>query len=808
MTKASFMTKHAGVYRAVCLVAALLAIGFQEAGAASPQSPAPMEDRIAEVVTAQILAKGVPSASVAVMGDGRMLVQRAWGVTDVDRKTQADPSTTYQIASSSKQFTAALVLKQVDRGRIALDDSITRHLQGLKPEFAPITIEQLLNHTSGLANEYRDPAKRLETRTPAELRAMVAATSLTNTPGAAFLYSNTGYALLGMLIEELYGKSYADALRDEIAVPLGLTLAKCAEPRPGEANGYMRSPDGTLGPPPGLHHSQMLGVGGICATPGDLVKWTHALHTGKVLAAPTYTAMTTPRGAAAASNYGFGTYVRPAAWGGITMTHGGVTTTGHVSELQWYPAQSVAYSLLYNVAPRVPGISDLIPRIVLNVQPSLDERVGAIVKSEILAKGVPSVSAAVMRDGKMLLDRAWGVADVEKNVSASAATVYPIGSVAKQFTAALVLKQVERGRLALADPIGKHLARMDGDVAGVTIEQLLNHTSGLKRSVIEPDTRFEKLSADALLAKAAGGTLETKAGSTFTYSNAGYAVLGVLVEKLYGKTYGAALQDEIAGPLGLTTLRQCADTQPGDARGYGLAPGGGTPGDPPGLDNSQYLGSGGVCASAADLVKWTHALHTGRVLSAESYAAMTTPRGAAAPNGYGFGLDVTAMRWGPKAISHGGQSITGHIAELYWFPEHALAVAMLYNVFPRVSGIADLIPRIVLGAPLPEKISANAPATAAAPAAATTPAERSALVGVYEISPGRTFEVTLEAGSLYVTPGGSEKQPLVFLTGNTYALGKSDSTTTITFVVENGVVTGFEANANGNKRMLRKIVAR
>jgi D-alanyl-D-alanine carboxypeptidase len=84
----------------------------------------------------------------------------------------------------------------------------------------------------------------------------------------------------------------------------------------------------------------------------------------------------------------------------------------------------------------------------------LDERVAAIVKSEILAKGVPSVSVAVMRDGKMLLERAWGIADVEKNVSASASTTYYIGSVTKQFTAALLLKQVERGRLALTDPIG------------------------------------------------------------------------------------------------------------------------------------------------------------------------------------------------------------------------------------------------------------------------------------------------------------------------------------------------------------------
>ena len=374
------MTKQATVYWSLCLLAMVLLAcheraasaasrmgGRQLAGAALPQANATLDERVAAIVKSEMLAKGIPSVSVAVMRDGKMLVQGAWGVADADKKTKADISTTYQIASSTKQFTAALVLKQVDRGRLALSDSITKHLSGLKPEFDLITIEQLLNHTSGLGNDFRDPAARMETRTPAQLLSLIAATPLANKPGTSFLYSNTGFAVLGLLVETLYGKSYADALRDEIAKPLDLTLATCAEPRPGEATGYRRAEDGTLSPPPGLHHSQMLGVGGICATPGDLVKWTHALHTGKVLAPATYTAMTTPRGVAAANNYGFGSYVRPAPWGGITITHGGQTTNGHVSELQWYPKESVAYSLLYNAAPRVPGVSDLIPRIVLGV---------------------------------------------------------------------------------------------------------------------------------------------------------------------------------------------------------------------------------------------------------------------------------------------------------------------------------------------------------------------------------------------------------------------------------------------------------
>ena len=121
-----------------------------------------------------------------------------------------------------------------------------------------------------------------------------------------------------------------------------------------------------------------------------------------------------------------------------------------------------------------------------------------------------------MRDGKMLLERALGVADIEKNVSASKSTAYPVGSVTKQFTAALVLKQVDRGRLTLTDAIGKHLAGLTAEVGTITIEQLRNHTSGLKRAVIEPESRFENMSVESLLTKAAGGKLEKKPGTTGT----------------------------------------------------------------------------------------------------------------------------------------------------------------------------------------------------------------------------------------------------------------------------------------------------
>jgi CubicO group peptidase (beta-lactamase class C family) len=333
-------------------------------------------------------------------------------------------------------------------------------------------------------------------------------------------------------------------------------------------------------------------------------------------------------------------------------------------------------------------------------QEPLDDRVASIVKTEILAQGVPGASVAVLRDGRMLLERAWGLANIDTNVSASAATTHPVGSVSKQFTAALLLRQVDRGRLALRDPIGRHLAGLTPEAGAMPIEQLLNHTSGLQRSVVDPERRFENLPVETLLAMAVRDNPAASPSTTFEYSNAGYTVLGVLVEKLYGKSYGAALHDEIAAPLGLTTLTKCAEPKPNQAAGYSRGAGA-KPGPPPGIHHSQSLGADGICATAGDLVRWTHALHSGRVLSDASYQAMTRPRGAAITVSYGFGLSVATAAWGHKAIVHGGQSLTGHTAELNWCPEHKVAVALLYNAGPRVPGVSDLIPRIVLGVPLP-----------------------------------------------------------------------------------------------------------
>lgn len=440
---------------------------------------------------------------------------------------------------------------------------------------------------------------------------------------------------------------------------------------------------------------------------------------------------------------------------------------------------------------------------------SLAALADSIVKTRLLSQGVPSASVVIMRGGETLVQRAWGEADVAGGRAAEPGTVYGIGSISKQFTAVLLLKQVERGNLSLGDPIGRHLTGLRPEWSAITIEQLLNHTSGLQRSYVDPARITEDLPRDSLIAQAARDTMASRPGTAFLYSNTGYMLLGILVEKLYGKPYGDALRDEIARPLGLTALRACGDDEmTSRAAGYNRAFDG-TRTPAPTVHPSQMVGAGGICSTASDLAAWNRALHGGRVLSPESYAAMTTPRGAAIPANYGFGLDVRPAPWGGPAITHGGQEVFGFVAENGWYPADSLSVTILYNAYPRVAGVSTTaLAALSLGHTPPAAATpAPAPAVPATPATGITGEEaQRQFPGSYTMG-GAAFTVTFEDGRFYVAPPQGERRPLVHESGATYVLGGEGHPTTVTFLADaEGRVVGFLARPDGApERRLRKL---
>lgn len=362
-----------------------------EVTAESRPVPAPvhLNATIDSIVKADVLSHGTAGASVAIVRRDKTLIERSWGFADAEARRPADSMTMYRLGSMSKQFTAALTLKMVDRGKLKLDDPIGQYVKGLKPEWNHVTIEQLLNHTSGLPRDFRDIKRVAENLPTDSLIAMAARSPVpTNQAGKSFSYSNTGFMVLGALVEKLYGQSYGSALRDEIARPLGLTsLAWCADIEPVHeiAKGYRRASKNTYVKADYIHPSQMLGAGGICSNARDIAKWNNALHTGRVVSSASYTAMITPRGAAArrSSPYGFGLYVRATPGGGIVIVHDG-TTGGYSGENVWYPAESLSVTMLTNTSPSLGN--DLNLTEVMG-----DAALGRILQAPAVTEAAPTV---------------------------------------------------------------------------------------------------------------------------------------------------------------------------------------------------------------------------------------------------------------------------------------------------------------------------------------------------------------------------------------------------------------------------------
>nr|WP_294169714.1 serine hydrolase domain-containing protein [uncultured Sphingomonas sp.] len=338
------------------------------------------------------------------------------------------------------------------------------------------------------------------------------------------------------------------------------------------------------------------------------------------------------------------------------------------------------------------------------------------IAAEALAAGeAAGFAVAVVEDGRVRLARGYGFADLEQRTPVSADTVFRIGSVTKEFTAAGVLLLAERGRLSLDDRLAKFVP--DFPRAGeVTIRQLLNHTSGIRNYTSVPDflpavSPRDYTTADFIKVIGAVDPLYDFApGTSWSYSNSGYFLLGAVIERVSGQRYADFLQTNMFRPLGLlhTKPDDLGEIVSGRAEGYDK-----DPARPGAFRNAGHLSmsvaaaAGAMRSTAGDLARWHEALLGGRVLKPESLALMTTPgrladgrlaslaRPAAQTipgvvSDYGLGI-ATSVRDGRRGIGHGG-SINGFNAALQTYPEIRTTVVLLTNTG---GGTAKLMPRLV-----------------------------------------------------------------------------------------------------------------
>ena len=313
----------------------------------------PTLERIEAIVTEAAEDPAAVGISVAIGVGGRLIESYAAGLADVELEAPAAADTVYRIGSVTKPLTAALVLDLVERGEIGLDDDITGYVDFPTGEHV-VTVRHLLNHTSGIVSYTNVPAfwmtGAMRDLEPDELLAYVRDMPFEFEPGEEFNYNNTGYYLLGLLIEDVTGQSYDEHLRERFTGPLGLSRTRYDDPEAvmaGRAQGYQLVGE-EIRPAMELAMRNPGAAGGLVSTAEDLVRWQMALAAGEVIGRDSYEMMITPTELpdGSAANYGFG-YVIGSLESFDMVQHGG-GVHGFTAMLLHIPERDLHIAVLSN----------------------------------------------------------------------------------------------------------------------------------------------------------------------------------------------------------------------------------------------------------------------------------------------------------------------------------------------------------------------------------------------------------------------------------------------------------------------------
>jgi D-alanyl-D-alanine carboxypeptidase len=395
-------------------------------------------------------------------------------------------------------------------------------------------------------------------------------------------------------------------------------------------------------------------------------------------------------------------------------------------------------------------------------QTELDEKIDRILAASFDSNQL-GAAAIVVKDGAVIFRKAYGLADLELTVPVRPDMVYRIGSETKSFTAVAVMVLVERGVLSLDDAIRQHLEDLPVRFDSVSIRQLLSHTSGVADLFDEPyyDLMEEKFFAlvnddvgiEEFLDLFIHRDFDFAPGSAFGYSNAGYYLLGRLIERASGMVYAQFLSEAIFGPLHLRSTRYYSnvDVIPGRVPGY-LDDDTVVIRNPHScLPGSILYAAGGLLSSVDDLARFHLGLHGGELLNPAGTAALFTPetRGVLpGPTHYGLGFFIGRLK-GKTIYWHGGDAY-GFSASSFYLPDERIFVAILSNN-PRkttrdLDPMAKRIAALVAGDPFPdwEPITLQA-------------SQLARLEGTYRISETSTRHVIVDGSRIYTQRDGGRK---------------------------------------------------
>lgn len=317
-----------------------------------------------------------------------------------------------------------------------------------------------------------------------------------------------------------------------------------------------------------------------------------------------------------------------------------------------------------------------------SLEPALQEKIDTAVRQILARTGVPSASIALVRDQRLIYAQAYGYATLDPRRAALPSMRYPLGSISKEFTAAALLLLQEQKRLSLDDTAGKFIDQL-GPGAGVTIRQLLSHTSGVRdywpQDYLLPDMR-NPVTAATIIARWGSKPLDFAPGTSWQYSNTGYVIAGAIAEKAGGKPLFEQLSARIFRPLGMRSVLDVnANPLPAsDPTGYlRYALGSLRPSQP--SASGWLYAAGELAMTASDLARWDIALMQHKVLGEASLRQLTSEVVLANGAGtrYALGLDVE-LQHGRRMLSHGGE-IDGFTSDHALYPDDGVAVIVLTN---------------------------------------------------------------------------------------------------------------------------------
>jgi len=362
-----------------------------------------------------------------------------------------------------------------------------------------------------------------------------------------------------------------------------------------------------------------------------------------------------------------------------------------------------------------------------------------------------SGTVLVALHGQVILDQGYGLADRAHETPFTADTLFDIASISKPFTAAAVLRLEMQDKVKAGDPLSRFFPDVPPDKAGITLHQLLTHTSGLPESI---GPEYEPLTRQDYLQRIFATRLLHPPGVRFVYSNAGYSLLAAVVEVVSGRPFGAFLRSEVFQPAGMRHTGYLPDAADRErlAHGYTGDDDWGTPLDHPQAPDGPWWnlrGNGGILTTAGDLYRWHVALQDNSVLSAaerEKYESPKVPETSAPFPRYAYGWSVSKSPTGRRELSHvGGNGV--FLSDYRRYPEDGAVIVVASNTVDYSAiAIADQLELRLFGKPF-LKPPATVPAVAE---------QLGRCAGAYELASGEAVEVAAERSRLAVTPEGHQ----------------------------------------------------